>query len=143
MSNKLILKIRPQNGVINIIGKNNGEVSVKPINLKFIMANSWWEKEPELETFFNVLELTIKRAIAEVYPHDKLCIDYTYSANDRLRDASEIIVEINSVKADDAEIKFEGDNIVLMGKQEKEEGFFKNLRKDKRENIVEKVHKEF
>jgi len=29
------------------------------------------EKEPEVETFFNVLELTIKNAMKDVYPHHK------------------------------------------------------------------------
>lgn len=123
MSNALILKIKSKEGDINIIAKNGGEVSIKPINLKFIMATLWWEKAPELETFFNILELTIKRAIKEVYPHHKLSIDYTYSANDLLEDASEIVVEINELKADDVEIEVEGDSIKLMGKDDR--GFLK------------------
>jgi hypothetical protein len=55
MSDKPVLKIKSKDGDITIVAKNNGEVSIKPINLKFIMANLWWEKEPEVETFFNVL----------------------------------------------------------------------------------------
>ena len=35
---KPILKIKSRDGDINIIGKYKGEVSIKPINLKFIMA---------------------------------------------------------------------------------------------------------
>jgi len=139
MSNALILKIKSKEGDINIIAKNGGEVSIKPINLKFIMATLWWEKAPELETFFNILELTIKRAIKEVYPHHKLSIDYTYSANDLLEDASEIVVEINELKADDVEIEVEGDSIKLMGKDDR--GFLKKITSFRRK-VAQEVHKE-
>ncbi|OPY28388.1 MAG: hypothetical protein A4E27_00350 [Methanobacterium sp. PtaU1.Bin242] len=139
MSNAPILKIKSKEGDINIIAKNGGEVSIKPINLKFIMATLWWEKAPELETFFNILELTIKRAIKEVYPHHKLSIDYTYSANDLLEDASEIVVEINELKADDVEIEIEGDSITLMGKDDR--GFLKKITSFRRK-VAQEVHKE-
>ena len=134
-----ILKIKSKEGDINIIAKNGGEVSIKPINLKFIMATLWWEKAPELETFFNILELTIKRAIKEVYPHHKLSISYTYSANDLLEDASEIVVEINELKADDVEIEVEGDSIILMGKDDR--GFLRKITSFRRK-VAQEVHKE-
>ncbi|TMS42578.1 MAG: hypothetical protein FGO69_04505 [Methanobacterium sp.] len=136
---KPILKIKSRDGDINIIGKYKGEVSIKPINLKFIMANLWWEKSPELETFFNVMELTIKRALREVYPHHKLSIDYRYCANDQLEEASEIVVQIDDLKADDTEVKVEGDSIILMGKDDR--GFFKKITSFRRK-VVEEVHKE-
>ncbi len=139
MSDKPILKIKSQHGDITIVAKNDGEVSIKPINLKFIIANLWWEKEPELETLFNVLELTIKRAMKDVYPHHKLVMDYTYTANDRLHEASEIKVEIDCLKADDVEVEVEGDNIVLLGNDER--GFFRKLTSSRRK-LVENVHKE-
>ena len=139
MSNKPFIKIRSKDGDITIVAKNNGKVSIKPINLKIIMANLWWEKEPELETFFNVLELTIKRALKEVYPHHKLFIDYTYTANDLLQDASEINVEIDHLKADEVEVEVEGDNIILLGNDER--GFFKKLT-SRRKKILENVHRE-
>ena len=139
MSDKPVLKIKSKDGDITIVAKNNGEVSIKPINLKFIMANLWWEKEPEVETFFNVLELTIKNAMKDVYPHHKLIMDYTYTANDRLHDASEIDMEIDYLKADDVEVEVEGDNIVLMGNDER--GFFKKLT-SRRRKLVENVHRE-
>lgn len=136
---KPVLKIKSLDGDINIICKYKGEVSIKPINLKFIMANLWWEKSPELETFFNVMELTIKRALREVYPHHKLSIDYRYCANDQLEEASEIVVQIDDLKADDTEVKVEGDSIILMGKDDR--GFFKKLTSFRRK-VVEEVHKE-
>jgi hypothetical protein len=139
MSDKPVLKIKSKDGDITIVAKNNGEVSIKPINLKFIMANLWWEKEPEVETFFNVLELTIKNVMKDVYPHHKLVMDYTYTANDRLQDASKIDMEIDYLKADDVEVEVEGDNIVLMGNDER--GFFKKLT-SRRRKLVENVHRE-
>lgn len=134
-----VLKIKSHDGDINIVAKYKGEVSIKSINLKFIIATLWWEKAPELETFFNVLELTIKRGLKEVYPHRKLSMNYRYCANDHLEDASEIVVEIESLKADDTEVKVEGDSIVLMGKDGR--GFFKKLTSFRRK-VVEEVHKE-
>ena len=139
MSDKPVLKIKSKDGDITIVAKNNGEVSIKPINLKFIMANLWWEKEPEVETFFNVLELTIKNVMKDVYPHHKLVMDYTYTANDRLQDASKIDMEIDYLKADDVEVEVEGDNIVLIGNDERV--FFKKLT-SRRRKLVENVHRE-
>ncbi len=136
---KPVLKIKSADGDINIVAKFKGEVSIKPINLKFILANLWWEKAPELETLFNVLELTIKRALNEVYPHDKLSLNYRYCANDELEDASEIVVKIDSLKADDTEVEVEGDSIVLMGTDTR--GFFKKLTSFRRK-LTEKVHRE-
>lgn len=135
-----ILRIKSTaEGDINIVAKFKGEVSIKPINLKFIMANLWWEKAPELETFFNVLELTIKRTLNEVYPHLKLTMNYRYCANDKLEDASEIVVQIDDMKADDTDVMVEGDNIVLLGNDDR--GFFKKLTSYRRK-VVEEVHKE-
>jgi len=134
-----ILKIKSNEGDINIIGKYRGEVSIKPINLKFIMANLWWEKAPELETLFNVLELTIKRALNDVYPHNKLIINYHYNANDYLEQASEIVVEIEDLNADGTEVKVEGDSIVLLGKDDR--GFFKKITSFRRK-VNQEIHKE-
>jgi hypothetical protein len=139
MSDKPVLIIKSRDGDITIVAKNNGEVSIKPINVKFIMANLWWEKEPEMETFFNVLELTIKNAMKDVYPHHKLVMDYTYTANDRLHDASRIDMEIDYLKVDDVNVGVEGDNIVLLGNDER--GFFKKLT-SRRRKIVENIHRE-
>ncbi|MCE7698919.1 MAG: hypothetical protein K8E24_008885 [Methanobacterium paludis] len=95
MSGIPILKIKSDPETIRIVGKNGSEVSIQTINLRIIMANIWWEESPNLQPFFNVMELTIKKALKEVYDFNKLTIDYTYRANDRLKDASEIVVEID------------------------------------------------
>jgi len=139
MSETPIIKIKSDTETIKIVAKLKGDVSVQNINLKLIMANLWWEGAPELETFFNVMELTIKRALNEVYPHSVMTIDYTYSADDALEDASEIIVEITDIKADNMDIDIGGRFITLGGTDTR--NFFKRMTSFRRK-FSSSVHKE-
>ena len=138
MSETPIIKIKSDTETIKIVAKLKGDVSVQNINLKLIMANLWWEGAPELETFFNVMELTIKRALNEVYPHSVMTIDYTYSADDALEDASEIIVEITDIKADNMDIDIGGRFITLGGTDTR--NFFKRMTSFRRK-FSSSVHK--
>ncbi len=139
MSETPIIKIKSEPETIRIVAKRKGDVSIQMINLRIIMANLWWEGSPELETFFNVMELTIKKALNEVYPHDKMTIEYNYSANDALEDASEILVEITDIKADGVDIDIGGRFITLDGADSR--GFFKKLTSFRRK-FTEEIHKE-
>jgi hypothetical protein len=139
MSETPIIKIKSDPETIRIVAKRKGDVSIQTINLRIIMANLWWEGSPELETFFNVMELTIKRALNEVYPHNKMKINYKYNANDALEDASEIIVEITDIKADDVDVDIGGRFITLEGTDTR--GFFKKMTSFRRK-FTEEVHKE-
>ena len=134
-----IIKIKADPEIIRIVGKKGGNVVLHDINLGFIMATLWWEGTPQLETFFNILELTIKRALQEVHPHDRMVLDYTYTTNDTLKDASEITVEIENIEADGEKIDIEGDIIMLNGNDDR--GFFKKLTAFRRK-IAEPVHRE-
>ena len=136
---KPIIKIKSDPEIIRIVGKKGGDVVLHDINLQFIMATLWWEGTPQLETFFNILELTIKRALQEVHPHDKLVLDYIYTSNDTLEDASEITVEIENIEADGKTVDIEGDIILLAGNDDR--GFFKKLTAFRRK-ISEPVHRE-
>ncbi|HEX7468024.1 MAG TPA: hypothetical protein VF324_05495 [Methanobacterium sp.] len=139
MSETPIIKIKSEPESIRIVAKKRGDVSIQTINLRIIMANLWWEGSPELETFFNIMELTIKKALNEVYPHDKMTIEYNYSANDALEDASEILVEITDIKADGVDIDIGGRFITLGGTDSR--GFFKKMTSFRRK-FTEEVHKE-
>jgi len=139
MSETPIIKIKSDPEVIRIVAKKKGDVSIQTINLKIIMANLWWEGSPELETFFNVMELTIKKALNEVYPHKKMYLDYKFCANDLIEDASEIIVEITDIKADNMDVDVGGRFIILEGTDSR--GFFKKLTSFRRK-FCEEVHKE-
>ena len=139
MSETPIIKIKSNPETIKIIAKRKGDVSIQDINLRLIMANLWWEQAPELETFFNVMELTIKRALNEVYPHKVMTIDYIYSADDDLKDASEIVVEITDIKADGMDIDIGGRFITIEGSDSR--GFFKKLTSFRRK-FSQEVHKE-
>ncbi len=134
-----IIKIISDPEIIRIVGKKGGEVSIQDINLQFIMATLWWEKNPQLETFFNIMELTIKRVLQEIHPHDKLVLDYTYTANDTLEDASEIMVEIENIEVDGEVLEVEGDIIVLSGNDAR--GFFKKLTSFRRK-VQKNIHQE-
>jgi hypothetical protein len=139
MSETPIIKIKSDPETIRIVAKRKGGVSIQTINLRLIMANLWWEGSPELETFFNVMELTIKRALNEVYPHEKMTIEYNFSANDALEDASEILVEITDIKADGVDVDIGGRFITLGGTDSR--GFFKKMTSFRRK-FTEKIHKE-
>lgn len=136
---KPIIKIKSDPEIIRIVGKKGGEVVLHDINLQFIMATLWWEGTPQLETFFNILELTIKRALQEVHSHDIMVLDYVYISNDTLEDASEITVEIENIEADGEVLEVEGDIIILSGNDSR--GFFKKLTAFRRK-VEKKVHKE-
>src|SRR5664280_2923885 len=139
MSETPIIKIKSDPETIRIVAKRKGDVSIEIINLRIIMANLWWEGSPELETFFNVMELKIKKALNEVYPHDKMSIDYNYSADDALEDASKIIVEITDIKTDGVDIDIGGRFITLDGTDSR--GFFKKMTSFRRK-FTKEIRKE-
>ena len=139
MSETPIIKIKSEPETIRIVAKRKGDVSIEIINLRIIMANLWWEGSPELETFFNVMELKIKKALNDVYPHEKMSIDYNYSADDALEDASQILVEITDIKADGVDIDIGGRFITLDGTDSR--GFFKKLTSFRRK-FTKEIRKE-
>jgi hypothetical protein len=134
-----IIKIKADPENIRIVAKKGGEVSLQDINPKLILATLWWEGSPQLETFFQIMELKIKRALQEVYPHQKMILDYTYTANDNLEDASVITVEIKHVVADGTALDVEGDVITFSGNDDR--GFFRKLTASRRK-VEENVHRE-
>jgi len=133
----ITIKANPEN--IRIAAKLGGEVSVQDINPKLIMATLWWEGSPQLETFFQIMELNIKRALQEVFPHNKMILDYTYTANDTLEDASMITVEIKHAEADGTILDVEGDVITFSGKDER--GLLRKLTASRRK-VEKTVHRE-
>ena len=134
-----VIKIKADPENIRIAAKKGGEVSLQDINPKLILATLWWEGSPQLETFFQIMELNIKRALQEVYPHQKMILDYTYTANDTLEDASVISVEIKNVEADGTVLAVEGDIITFSGKDDR--GFFRKITASRRK-VEENVHRE-
>jgi hypothetical protein len=134
-----VIKINADPENIRIVAQKGGEVSLQDINPKLILATMWWEGSPQLETFFQILELNIKRALQEVYPHQKMILDYTYTANDTLEDASVITVEIKHVEADGTVLNVEGDVITFSGNDDR--GFFRKITASRRK-VEENVHRE-
>lgn len=138
MSEALLLKITTNDGNIRIISKNRGDVSIKTIELKLLMAHCWWAELPALETFFEVFEGMIKNAISDVYNHESLIINYNYKANDTLEDATKIEIEIEGLTADGKEFDIIGRFITLEGEDRR--GFLKKISSFRRKT-EEHIHK--
>ncbi|MDI6644381.1 MAG: hypothetical protein QME14_04920 [Methanobacteriaceae archaeon] len=115
MSKTLTLKLTAEMDRIRIAAKNASEVSIKTIELKLLMGHCWWEGSPAIETLIHVLENNIKNAIAEVYPHQELILDYNIQSNDLMEDASEIEIQFNEIIADKQEFEIIGDILYLQG----------------------------
>jgi len=140
MSNTLTLKLTAEMDRIRIAAKNTSEVSIKTIELKLLMGHCWWEGIPAIETLIHVLEKNIKNAIAEVYPHQELVIDYNIQSNDLLEDASEIEIHFNEIIADKEEFEIIGDVLYFEGLDHR--GLFQKITSFRRkinENVSIKI----
>jgi len=140
MSNSLTLKLTAEKNRIRIAAKNISDVSIKTIELKLLMGHCWWEGLSAIETLIHVLENNIKNAIAEVYPHQELVIDYNIQSNDLLEDASEIEIHFNEILADEQEFEIIGAILYLEGLDHR--GIFKKITSFRRkinENVSIKI----
>ena len=140
MSNKLTLKVTAETDRIRIAAKNAGDVSIKTIELKFLMGHCWWEGLPAIETLIDVLENNIKSSIVEVYPHHELTLDYNIQTNDSLEDASQIEIQINEIKTEEEAFEIIGYILYLEGLDHR--GIFQKITSFRRkinENVCKKL----
>ncbi|MDZ4172567.1 MAG: hypothetical protein U1C19_10385 [Methanobacteriaceae archaeon] len=115
MENEITLRITASRGVLKIAAKNQGEVSIKDIQLKLLWAYCWWQGFPLMETFMELLDNVLKIAIYDVFPHNELLIDYLLQTNDLLEESSLITISFNEIYADQTEVELIGDFLVLEG----------------------------
>jgi hypothetical protein len=115
MENEITLRITASRGVLKIAAKNQGEVSIRDIQLKLLWAYCWWQGFPEMETFIELLNNVLKIAIYDVFPHNELLIDYLLQTNDLLEESSLITISFNEIYADQTEVELIGDVLVLEG----------------------------
>jgi hypothetical protein len=115
MENEITLRITASRGVLKIAAKNQGEVSIKDIQLKLLWAYCWWQGFPLMETFMELLDNVLKIAIYDVFPHNELLIDYLLQTNDLLEESSLITISFNEIYADQTEVELIGDVLVLEG----------------------------
>lgn len=115
MDNQPTLRITASHSVIKIAAKNQGEVSIKDIQLKLFWGYCWWNGLPEVETFIELFETTLKRVIYDVLPHKELFIDYDIETNDLLEKSSSVILTFNEISADQVPVELIGDILLLEG----------------------------
>ncbi|MDP1551958.1 MAG: hypothetical protein Q8M06_02950 [Methanobacteriaceae archaeon] len=115
MGNEITLRITASQGVLKIAAKNQGEVSIRDIQLKLLWAYCWWQGFPAMETFMELLDNVIKIAIYDVFPHNEILIDYLLETNDLLEESSLITISFNEIYADQTEVELIGDFLVLEG----------------------------
>ena len=115
MDNQPTLRITASHSVIKIAAKNQGEVSIKDIQLKLFWGYCWWNGLPEVETFLELFETALKRVIYDVLPHQELLIDYDIETNDLLEKSSLVILTFNEISADQVPVELIGDILLLEG----------------------------
>ncbi|MCG2828340.1 hypothetical protein [Methanothermobacter sp. K4] len=97
------INLKASKGLLRVAAKNHGEVSIMDIEIKMLLGYCWWYDLPVIETLLDVLEMTLKRAVSEVLPHDELLVDYTVRTNDLPDDSSEVEIIFNEISADGIE----------------------------------------
>jgi hypothetical protein len=110
---KLIIKSNRSS--IIIIAKSGKRFSEHDIQVKFLLGYYWREHLPVVENFLDLLGQTIKRSIMNVFPHNKLFLEYKLSTNDELEESSSIRIDIHKVQADGSEFEIIGNLIALEG----------------------------
>ncbi|MCK9150349.1 hypothetical protein [Methanobacterium alcaliphilum] len=115
MEEKRTIRIKTYPGIIRLAAKNKGDVSIKNIQLKLVWGYCWWQGFPQVETFLELLEKSIKQLIYAVYPHQELFLDYDIFTNDLLEESSKVEIFFNHISADQKEFELIGDVLVLQG----------------------------
>jgi hypothetical protein len=115
MENNHSLIIKSDRTTIMVMAKNGEEFSEHDIQVKSVLGYYWSNNLPVIETFLKLLESVIKRSINQVFPHDKLLIEYNVSANDDLENSSLVTIIISNVEADKTKFQIIGEVITLEG----------------------------
>jgi hypothetical protein len=106
------ITLRTSRGVLTVAVKNHGEVSIKDIQLKMLLGYCWWNDLQVIETFLDVLEMTLKSAVSDVLEHDELLVDYNVRTNDIPDDSNEVEIVFNEISADGIQFSIEEDLIL-------------------------------
>ena len=109
------LIIKASESRIIVMAKNMGEFVEHDIQLRLVLGYCWNKDVPAIEKFIELFENVIKRAVDQVFPHEKLSITYHLTSNDTLEKSSRLNITLLEVKADDTELEIEGEVIILEG----------------------------
>ena len=87
----------------------------------------WWANDlPPALKFLELFESVIKRTINELMPHKNLKLKYEVKADDVLKKASEIEINLIEIEADDVSFKIDGKQVILKGLIKTSEDFEAN-----------------
>lgn len=70
---------------------------------------------PPVVKFLELFESVIKRTVNELIPHKNLKIKYEVKADDDLKKASEVEINLIELEADDTGFKIDGKQLALKG----------------------------
>jgi len=115
MENKPTLIIKASETTIIVMAKYMGEFVEHEIQLRLVLGYYWNKDVPAIEKFIELFETVIKRAVDQVFPHEKLSIKYNLTSNDALEESSRLNITLLEVKADDTELEIKGEVIILEG----------------------------
>ena len=85
------------------------------IVLNSVLAYWWANDLPPVVKFLELFESVIKRTINELTPHKNLRLKYDVKADDSLKKASEVEINLIEVEADDIGFKIDGKTLALNG----------------------------
>ncbi|MDR2967826.1 MAG: hypothetical protein LBU74_07775 [Methanobacteriaceae archaeon] len=109
------LIIKASEATIIVMAKYMGEFVEHEIQLRLVLGYYWNKDVPVIEKLIELFETVIKRAVSQVFPHEKLSLKYHLTSNDTLEDSSKLFITFLEVKADGTELKIEGNEIMLEG----------------------------
>lgn len=108
------ITLRTSRGLLTVAVKNHAEVSIRDIQLKMLLGYCWWNGLPVIETFLDVLEMTLKSAVSDVLEHDELLLDYNVRTNDIPDESNEVELVFNEISADGVQFSI-GEDLILRG----------------------------
>ena len=85
------------------------------IVLNSVLAYWWANDLPPAVNFLDLFESVIKRTINELTPHKILKLKYDVKADDTLKKASQIEINLIEVEADDIGFKIDGKTLSING----------------------------
>ena len=85
------------------------------IVLNSVLAYWWANDLPSAVNFLDLFESVIKRTINELTPHKILKLKYDVKADDTLKKASQIEINLIEVEADDIGFKIDGKTLSING----------------------------
>ena len=93
------------------------------IVLNSVLAYWWANNLPPAVKFLELFDSVIKRTINEIMPHKTLNLKYEVKANEVLKNASEIEINVISLSADGVSFKIENGIVSLKGIRKVDDDF--------------------